>query len=217
MKLQPDSRRTAPRIARGALALATLLLGACSATAPKSTASANMTERHGQVKFSGSGEQIVGDIAVQHDGKHFRAEITKGPGVPLLKLYARFGPDPKMKESGENHLRVVTATGPLAHGGWTWRPRYLAKPTASDRLKDPSHAWAALPEVFMWGEAEAKGESFRVCLPDVVMHARTQDGKVERFDYQRLENPNKVASIADIPPKERKKLHVLETVICHLD
>lgn len=217
MKAQPKTTRIARAIRQATLAICTLLLGACSTTGQLPKGGSNTVERHGQVQFSGGGEPIVGDIAVQHDETHFRAEITKGPGVPLLKLYARFGLDPKLKESGKRHLRVVTATGPLAHGGWTWRPRDLAKTTASDKLKDPSHVWAALPEVFMWGEAEARGESFRVCLPDVVMHARAREGRLERFDYKRLENPNKVASISDIPPKERKKLHVLETVVCHLD
>ena len=212
MKAKPDTNRIARCITQGTLAIATLLLGACStATQPKHATT--MTERHGQVQFSGGNDHIVGEIAIQHDGKYFRAEITKGPGVPLLKLYARFGLDPKMKESGENHLRVVTATGPLAHSGWTWRPNDLAKKSASDKLKDPSRAWAALPEVFMWGEAQAKGEPFRVCLPDIVMHARVGDGQVKRFDYTRHENPTG----EPLPMRDLKKQHTSETVICHLD
>ena len=84
-------------------------------------------------------------------------------------------------------------------------------------LADSSRVWAALPEVFEWGEEKAKGGEFRVCFPNIVMHARNSEGGVERFDYQRVENPSKVASLAEIVPKDRKKLPVRETVVCHLD
>ncbi len=213
MNTQNHAHPIAHRITRGTLAIVTLLLGACSATTTKQspTKTASGTERHGQVKFSGGGEQIVGDIAIRHDGKYFYADITKGPGVTLLKLSARFGPDPTIKD--ENHLRYVRATGPLAHGGWTWRPNDLAKKSATDKLKDASRAWAALPEVFMWGEAQAKGEPFRVCLPDIVMHARVNDGEVKRFDYTRHENPTG----EPLPLRDLKKLRASETVVCHLD
>ena len=210
MKTQTQASHTARRITRGTFALAALMLGACSTSTQTKTPAG--TERHGQVQFSGASEQIVGEIAIRHDGKHFYAEITKGPGVPLLKLSARFGPDPTMKD--ENHLRSVSATGPLAHGGWSWRPKDLGKKNATDRLKDSSRAWAALPEVFMWGEAQARNEAFRVCLPDIVMHARVvEDGQVKRFDYTRHENPTGVA----LPIRDLKKQPKTETVIVHLD
>ena len=213
MKSSTDTLTTATRIAhsvtQGALATAALFLAACSTTKPASNPGKNITERHGQVKFSSASEQIVGDIAIQHEGDHFRAEITKGPGVPLLKLYARFGTDPNMKEDTEKHMRIVSASGPLAHGGWSWRP---TKSSAA-KVKDPSRAWAALPEVFMWGQAQAKGEPFRVSLPDTVMHARVSGGDVMRFDYTRHENPTgETLALRDL-----KKLPKLETVICHLD
>ncbi len=210
MKTQTHATPPARCIAQGTFALAALMLGACS-TATKSKPSAGTTERHGQVQFSSATDQIVGEIAIQHDGENFRAEITKGPGVPLLKLHARFAPDPKTKD--ENHLRYVSATGPLAHGGWTWRPNDLGKKNANDKLKESSRAWGALPEVFMWGEAQAKNEAFRVCLPDIVMHARVSDGQVKRFDYTRHENPTGEA----LPLRDLKKLPTSETIICHLD
>ena len=213
MKAQPKTTRIARAIQQGTLAIGTLLLGACSTTMQLPKHSANIVERHGQVRFSGGGQEIVGDIAVKHDEEHFRAEITKGPGVPLLKLYARFGLDPKMKESGESHLRFVSASGPLAPGLWTWRPNELSKSKASEKLKEPSRAWVALPEVFMWGEAQAKGQPFRVCLPDVVMHARVLDGQVKRFDYTRHANPTG----QPLPLRDLKKQPQTETVICHLD
>lgn len=209
MKTQTHANPTARCIAQGTFALAALTLGACSTSTPTKPSAG--TERHGQVQFSSATDQIVGEIAIQHDGKHFRAEVTKGPGVPLLKLHATFGPDPKAKD--ENHLRSVSATGPLAHGGWTWRPKDLGKKTSADKLKDSSRAWAALPEVFMWGEAQAKNEPFRVCLPDIVMHARVSDGEVKRFDYTRHENPTGVA----LPIRDLKKQPKTETVIVHLD
>ena len=210
MKTQTQANHTARCITQGTFALTALMLGACSTSTPTKTAAG--TERHGQVQFSSATDKIVGEIAIRHDGKHFYADITKGPGVPLLKLSARFGPDPAMKD--ENHLRYVSATGPFAHGGWTWRPNDLGKKNATDKLKDSSRAWAALPEVFMWGEAQAKKEAFRVCLPDIVMHARVGgDGQVKRFDYTRHENPTGVT----LPLRDLKKLPKTESVIVHLD
>ena len=211
MKPQTSSKQTARRIAQGTLALAALTFGACSTTQTKPAA--DMAERHGQVQFSSASEQIVGEIAIRHDQKHFYADITKGPGVPLLKISARFGTDPKEKDSTERQLRSVSATGPLAHGGWTWRPSSLAKKSSAEKLKDSSRAWAALPEVFMWGEAQAKGEAFRVCLPDIVMHARVSGEQVKRFDYSRHENPTG----QPLALRDLKKQQKNESVICHLD
>jgi hypothetical protein len=45
------------------------------------------------------------------------------------------------------------------------------------------------------------------------MHARTGNGEVRRFDYNRHENPTE----GPLPLKDLKKLPVLEGVICHLD
>ena len=197
-----------------ALALTAMLLSACSATALKNKPAKNSTERHGQVKFSSPKEQIVGEIVIRHDGENFLAEITKGPGVPLLKISAKFGTDPKSPGLAEKHMLSARVSGPLAHGGWTWKPNDLTKKNFKPaKLKDPSRAWGALPEVFMWGEAQAKGGSFRVFLPDIVMHARASDGEVQRFDYTRHENPTGEV----LPMKDLRKQPALETVTCHLD
>ena len=212
------SRHTLSDIARCsmqcALAVTAMLLGACSALIVHPKPSANATQRNGQVQFTSASQKIVGEIVIRHDAENFLAEITKGPGVPMLKISAKFGTDPKSPVLAEKHMLIARATGPLAHGGWTWKPKDLTKENFKPaKLKDPSRAWGALPEVFMWGDAQAKGGSFRVCLPDIVMHARTGTGEVQRFDYIRHDNPSGVEQ----PMKELRKLPALETVICHLD
>jgi hypothetical protein len=213
MKTQTQANQTARCLTQGTFALAALLLGACSATTQtKHTA---MTERHGQVKFSSKTDKIVGEIAIQHDEKNFRAEITKGLGVPLLSISAKFGTPPKVSDKTMMQMTVVRVSGPLAHGGWSWRPTdLLNKKVDESSLDDPSRAWAALPEVFMWGEAQAKGsEGYRVTLPNVVMHSRGGNGQVRRFDYTRHKNPSGVEQPINILRRQPK----LETVICHLD
>ena len=210
MKTLPYPIRNSRCIVQCALATAALFLGACSATAPVKGG----TERHGQVKFSSAKEQIVGEIAIRHDKNHFHAEITKGPGVPLLTISAKFGIDSKSKENKELQMISSRISGPLAHGGLTYRPKDLAKKTVSTgKLSDPNYAWAALPEVFMWGEGEATGEKVRVTLPDLAIHARTDDGHVKLFDYSRHQNPTG----QPLPLRDLKKQPVLEKVICHLD
>ena len=197
-----------------ALAVTAMLFSACSALIVHPKPSASAIQRNGQVKFTSANENIVGEIVIRHDGENFLAEITKGPGVPLLTISAKFGADPKSTQFTDKHMIIARATGPLAHGGWTWKPKNLTKKNFStEKLKEPSRAWGAFPEVFMWGDAKAKGESFRVCLPDVVMHARTGDGEVRRFDYVRHENPTGEA----LAMRDLRKLPKLETVICHLD
>lgn len=123
MKTLPYPIRNSRCIVQCALATAALFLGACSATAPVKGG----TERHGQVKFSSAKEQIVGEIAIRHDKNHFHAEITKGPGVPLLTISAKFGIDSKSKENKELKMISSRISGPLAHGGLTYRPKDLAK------------------------------------------------------------------------------------------
>src|SRR6185295_15175785 len=98
---------------------------------------------------------------IHTDGEKFLAEISKDAGTPLLKITAKFGTDPKGGVP-ENHMLSVSISGPLSHGGWKWKPSDLMKKNAAAKLKDHSHVWAALPEVFMWGDAHAKGETFRV-------------------------------------------------------
>lgn len=182
------------------------------------TPTASWTQRSGQVKFSSANANVVGDIVIRHDADHFLAEITKAPGVKLLTISAEFGTGPE-KVLAERHARRVKISGPLAGGTWVFRPQSLAKGKGSDdsEFKDSAKVWAALPEVFEWAQAQAKGGEFRVCFPDIVMHSKTDGGEVQRFDYKRLDNPNKVASLGELAPKDRKKLPAIETVVCHLD
>ncbi len=213
MKTPLHSNRNSRCIVQCALATTTaIFLGACSTT----TAVKGGTERHGQVQFSGAKEQIVGEIAIRHDKEHFRAEITKGPGVPLLTISAKFGTDSKSKENKERQMISSHVSGPLAHGGLTYTPKDFAKKGASaDKLSDPRYAWAALPEVFMWGEGDATGEPVRVTLPNLAIHARARDGHVGYFDYSRHQNPSPVD--APLDRKSLKKLPTLEKVVCKLD
>ena len=212
------TNRPLPHIARCslqcALAITAMLFSACSAVIVHPKPSASATQRSGTVKFTGGGEKIDGQIVIHHDVENFLAEITKGPGDPLLTISAKFGADANSKEIPERHMLVARATGPLSHGRWTWRPKDLTKKNFSpEKLKDPSRAWGALPEVFAWGEAQAKGETFRVCMPDIVMHARGGKDGVQRFDYVRHQNRTGV----EIPMKDLRKQPALETVVCHLD
>ena len=90
MKNLPTAPATGHCTAQCALAAAALFLGACSATTGSLK---NATERHGQVQFSSGKEQIVGEIAIRHTDESFQATITKGPGVPLLTISAKFAVD----------------------------------------------------------------------------------------------------------------------------
>jgi hypothetical protein len=220
MNTNRKNRQTTPTFCapRILLAIATLSFGACSAMVQHPRPTASWKQRNGQVKFSSAKTNVVGDIAIRHDADNFLAEITKAPGVRLLTISAKFGSG-SSKTMKDRHAVLVKISGPLAGGGWVWKPGSLAKHKGSDypELKDPSRVWAALPEVFQWGEAQAKGEEFRVCFPNVIMHSKSGDGEVLRFDYRRVENPSAVASLGDLTPKDRKKLPVLETVTCHLD
>lgn len=197
-----------------ALALAAMLFSACSALIVHPDPAPNSPQRSGQVQFTSASEKIVGEIVLRHDEHNFVAEITKGPGVRLLKISATFGTGSKSTMGPERRMLIVRATGPLSHGGWTWKPRDLTKANfKSEKLQEPSRAWGALPEVFMWGDAKAKGSDFHVTLPDIVMHARTDNGAVQRFDYVRHKNPTG----EPLALRDLKKQPALETVICHLD
>ena len=210
MKTLPTAIATGHSTAQCALAAAALFLGACSATTGSLK---NATERHGQVQFSSGKEQIVGEIAIRHTDEDFQATITKGPGVPLLTISAKFAIDSKSKETKERQMVSSHVGGALSHGGLTYRPKDVAKKSAAN-LASTTYAWAALPEVFMWGEADAKGgESVRVTLPDLAMHARATNGQVKNFDYSRHQNPTG----QPLPLRDLKKQPTLEKVICHLD
>lgn len=220
-KNSSSKKRSAFSTARLGLVIATLALGACQTPVSHPTPGASWTQRNGQVKFTSAGTNVVGDIVIRHDADNFLAEVTKGPGVPLLTISARFATG-NARTLKERHMTVVKATGPLANGGWTWRPDSETKKNKPDysKLSDPSKAWGALPEVFEWAQARAKGGDFRVLFPDVIMHSHSSGDFVERFDYRRVEfvppPGNTEATIADVPPKDRKKLRVRETVSCRL-
>ena len=213
--LQPATTPPAHAVIRAALASAALLFGACSAMIAHPKPTASWTQRSGQVKFSSGDTKIVGDIVIRHDKENFLAQISKGPGLPMLTLSAKFGTDPTMKALPEKHMLIVRATGPLSHGGWTWDPASLAKEKTLFRpkMKDSSRAWAALPEVFEWAEAHGRGEDFRVCFPDITFHGNAGKDGARSFDYKRHENPTgNVLPLADL-----RKLPAIETVVCHLD
>jgi len=209
----PSAKLIARHLLQCALAATTLLFSACSALIVHPKPSANATQRSGQVKFSSSTENIVGDIVIRYDEKNLLAEITKGPGVTLLTLSAEFETDPAKGHLKERHMKIVRASGPLSKGGYVWRPTNLSEKNYTKKLKDPSRAWGALPEVFMWGEAKANGQDFRVCFPDIFMRARAGNGEVLKFNYTRHEKPPEAA----LDMKQLRKQPVRETVICHLD
>lgn len=206
---QPIARR----LLQCAFAATTLLFSACSVLIVHPKPAADAVQRNGQVKFASRTENIVGDIVIRYDEKSLLAEITKGPGVPLLTLSAEFGADPANEQLKGRHMRIVRVSGPLSHGGYIWRPTNLSEKNYTKKLQDPSRAWGALPEVFMWGEAKGARKEFQVCFPDIVMHARIGDGEVLRFDYARHQNPTE----GTLDMKQLRKQPVLETVICHLD
>src|SRR5438046_1050549 len=114
MKTNRKEQTSPPgNLARAAIALTAFSLGACSTHVSHSTPAASSVQRTGQVQLTSSDTNIVGDIVIRHDAKNFRAEISKGPGVPLLTLSAEFGPG-KSKLLPERHTIVVKASGPLA-------------------------------------------------------------------------------------------------------
>ena len=220
MNSQPEIPKTTihPRaiaILRAALAAVPLFFGACSALIVHPKPAASWKQRSGQVQFSSGDVKIVGDIVIRHDGENFLAEISKGPGLPMLTLSAKFGADPKLKTLPEKHMLSMQATGPLAKGGWTWTPESMTNERTlfTPNMKDSSRAWAALPEVFAWAEARGKGEQFRVCFPDITMGGDTGKDGVRWFNYQRHENPTGNPLVL----AELKKLPTTATIVCHLE
>jgi hypothetical protein len=88
---------------------------------------------------TGQIQSIGGKIAIRYDEENFLAEITKGPALPLLRIYAK----------GD----TVVARGALARGTWSGQP---AKAPAA------LQAWAALPAAFQ--QARARGDITSVTL-----------------------------------------------------
>lgn len=134
--------------------------------APMPAPQAAWAQSTGQMKASGGKTEIVGEITIRSDAGNFLAEVSKGPGLPLLKIYA----------AGE-HPNEVIVRGALARGGWKGHP-----------LKAPEalQAWAVLPEVFHWARAQAKRDgAFAFSIADVKRAGRRAGDKVVYLELQR--------------------------------
>ncbi len=70
----------------------------------------------------------MGEISIRADGENFLAEISKGPGLQLLTIYAH-----------GTHGEDVRIRGPLAGSSYEGKAAH-----APQKLQ----AWAALPEAF---------------------------------------------------------------------
>lgn len=206
--IQVSPSRLRIRLPHLAAVVAPLFLASCATMISHPTPSASWTERSGQVKFSSADASVVGEIVIRHDADNFVAEISKGAGLPLLKLSASFGTG----AGGSREMLAVRATGPLARGGWTLKPESVSD-GMNPNTKIHSRPWAALPEVFQWGEAVAKGGKFEVRLPDITMRAKTAHGRVQGFEYQIRDNPGREV----LDSRELAKRAALESVVCILD
>jgi hypothetical protein len=113
-------------------------LSACASNTPIPNPQASWAQATGQIQSSGGKVPIVGEIVIRHDRENFLAEVTKGPGLPLLRIYGKGA-----------HGEQVTARGALARGSWSGSPE-----KAPAALK----TWAALPAVFQWANAKASGD-----------------------------------------------------------
>src|SRR5687768_2016899 len=82
----------------------------------------------GQIQSTGGKTAIVGEIVIRYDRENFLAEITKGPALPLLQIYAKGA-------KGD----AVVARGALARGTWSGSP---------DKAPPALQGWAALPAAF---------------------------------------------------------------------
>jgi hypothetical protein len=117
---------------------ASIILAGCAST-PIPNPQSSWSQATGQIQSTGGKVAIVGEIVIRYDAENFLAEITKGPALPLLRIYAK----------GDH----VVARGALARGTWSGSP---AKAPAS------LQAWAALPAAFQ--QARARGDITSVTL-----------------------------------------------------
>lgn len=117
---------------------ASLALCACSSFSPMPTPAKSWGQHTGQIQTSGGARNIVGEITIRSDRENFLAEITKGPGLQLLTIYAHAAP-------GEE----VQIRGPLAGASYQGKAA-----DAPERLR----AWAALPGAFHSAQARARRE-----------------------------------------------------------
>lgn len=120
----------------------------------------------GQIQPSGGAKGAVGEITIRADADHFLAEVTKGPGLRLLRVYA----------SGA-HPEKVLVRGALLRRGWRGKPA-----DAPAGLQ----AWAVLPEAFHWAQSRAGGDkTFLFSVADVERGGRTEGGKLVYLDIER--------------------------------
>jgi hypothetical protein len=144
---------------------AILLGGACASHTPIPGPQASWSQATGQIQTTGGAVPIVGEIAVRYDADNFLAEITKGPGLPLLKIYGKGA-----------HSELVTVRGALARGSWSGSPA-----TAPAALQ----AWVALPEAFHWARAKADGQPYSIELPGVITGAHRVGKDLTYLEYTR--------------------------------
>ena len=141
-----------------------ILFSACATPIPSPQPS--WKQASGQIQTRGGKTQVVGEIAIRYDDENFLAEITKGPSLPLLKIYGK-----------GLHADEVIAQGALARGTWKGAP--VNAPAALQ-------AWVALPEAFHWAEARKDGDrSYSIQLPGVTTGGRRTGGKLAYLEYAR--------------------------------
>jgi hypothetical protein len=127
---------------------AAFALCACSKISPMPTPAKSWTQHTGQIQTSGGARNIVGEITIRADRENFLAEITKGPGLQLLTIYAHGA-------LGEE----VQIQGPLAGGSYQGKAA-----DAPEKLR----AWAALPGAFHSAQAKTRREFQSSCGKEVI-------------------------------------------------
>ena len=143
-----------------------LALCACSAFTPIPKPEKSWAQHTGQIQTIGGTMGIVGEISIRSDANNFLAEISKGPGVRLLTIYAHGA-----------HGEEILVRGPLAGSAYQG-----SAANAHGRLQ----SWAALPDVFHWAAAHARGDwKFTTRLPGIESIARSKAGRMESFEFTR--------------------------------
>ena len=120
------------------LAAAVIGFAGCAST-PIPNPDSAWSQATGQVQSTGGKVAIVGEIVIRYDRENFLAEITKGPALPLLRIYAK----------GD----TVVARGALARGTWSGSPA---------KAPPALQAWAALPGAFQ--QARTRGDITSITL-----------------------------------------------------
>ena len=141
-----------------------VIFSACAAPMPSPQSS--WKQATGQIQAQGGTTPIVGEIAIRYDDENFLAEITKGPSLPLLKIYGKGA-----------HPEEVVVRGALARGSWKGAPS-----AAPEALQ----AWVALPEVFHWAIAQKDRNPFYTINLPGIKTAGSRDGDaLKHFEYTR--------------------------------